>query len=267
MLAIVGGSGRLPDILAQAVPDAVRFAPEGVPFGREVNSAMTFRFERLGSLVEELRGGGVRDVVFAGAMRRPQLDLSSLDPFTQSALSRIGASLQQGDDSLFRGVIAVFEGAGFRVIAAHDVIPDLLPPRGVATAAAPTDEDRSDADRGFAILHALGPFDVGQGCVVGQGQVLAIETVAGTDWMLAILAGDVPGRPAGDRTGVFCKAPKSGQDRRIDMPAIGPRTVAAIAAARLRGIVVQAGAVIVLDREETVAAADAAGLFLWAREG
>ena len=61
------------------------------------------------------------------------------------------------------------------------------------------------------------------------------------------------------------KGPKPGQDRRIDLPAIGPATVAGAAAAGLAGIAVEAGGVMILDRAETIAAADAAGLFLWVR--
>ena len=70
--------------------------------------------------------------------------------------------------------------------------------------------------------------------------------------------------PGGAR-GVFYKAPKPGQDRRIDLPALGPDSVAQAAAAGLAGIAWEADGVILLDRDAMVAAADAAGLFLWAR--
>jgi DUF1009 family protein len=268
MLAIVGGTGRLPEMLAAARPEAPRFAAEGVPFGSGRVAAQPFRLERLGALVDDLRAADVDEVVFAGGMRRPRLDLGQLDAFTQGALKRLAPGLDGGDDLLLRGVIGVFEGAGFRVAAAHELLPGLLPPAGVLTVRAPSQADRADAARGFAVLAALGPLDVGQGCVVAAGQVLAIETVGGTDWMLGTLRGEVPGRPAGSSaTGVCCKAPKPGQDRRIDVPTIGPGTVAAAAAARLGGIAVEAAGVIVLDRAETVAAADEAGLFLWVRAG
>lgn len=266
VLAIIGGSGRLPDILAETEPVARRFHPDGIDFGRGVHAAEAFRFERLGELMDGLRRAEVDRIVFAGAMRRPALDPAAFDSFTADAMTVLGPALMRGDDGLLRSVIGVFEGEGFDVVAAHEVRPDLMPPAGVATAAAPEDADSSDVARGQAILDALGPFDVGQGCVVGGGHVLAIETLGGTDWMLGTLARDVPGRAPQGRSGVFCKAPKRGQDRRIDLPAIGPSTVAAVAAARLRGIAIALGGVIVLDREETVAAADAAGMFLWVHE-
>ena len=265
MLAIVGGSGRLPDLLAGALPDAIRYAPEGVRFGSGEHPAGGFRIERLGLLVDDLRMSGVDEIVFAGAMRRPELDPAALDDFTRAVLGRLAPALNGGDDALLSGVISVFEEAGFRVVAAPEVLPDLVLPIGVLTARAPQARDCEDADRGFAILTALGPFDVGQACAVAGGQVLAIEAVGGTDWMLGTLAGTVPGRPPGT-CGVLCKAPKAGQDRRIDVPTVGPATVAAAAAARLSGIAVEAGGVIVVDAAETATAADAAGMFLWVRE-
>ena len=64
----------------------------------------------------------------------------------------------------------------------------------------------------------------------------------------------------------FAKAPKPGQDLRVDMPAIGPDTVAQAAAAGLAGIVIAAGGVLILDRASTCARAETAGLFLLATD-
>ena len=105
---------------------------------------------------------------------------------------------------------------------------------------------------------ALGAGDVGQGCVVQQGIVLAVEAIEGTDAMLAraaVLARPGPG-------GVLLKMVKPGQDRRADLPTIGPETVRAAAAAGLRGVAFEAGGTLITDRAGCVAAADAAGLFL-----
>ncbi|PJE31681.1 hypothetical protein CVM52_26020, partial [Pseudooceanicola lipolyticus] len=100
-----------------------------------------------------------------------------------------------------------------------------------------------------------------QGCVVLNRQALAIESAYGTDWMLASLTA----RPdtAG---GVLVKMPKDGQDRRVDLPTIGVTTVEAAAQARLDGITIEAGGVLVLDRDAVRAACDRLGLFLWVRE-
>ncbi len=116
-------------------------------------------------------------------------------------------------------------------------------------------------------MAALGAVDVGQGAVVAQGLCLGVEALPGTDALLAGIAALKPGlRPDPARgRGVFYKAAKPGQDRRIDLPTIGPDTLRAVAAAGLGGVAFQAGSVICLDLEEMQRLAGELGLFLWAR--
>lgn len=262
-VAVIAGRGVLPALVAAAL-DAPRifaldgFAPEGV-------EAEPFRLERLSLLLDRLVDEGVTRVVFAGAIRRPRLDPEMFDPRTAQMVPRILSALQSGDDGALREIIAIFEEWGMQVAGVEDVLPGLVPGAGVL-AGEPGPADRRDAERAAAIVAALGPLDVGQGAVVAQGQCLAVETLPGTAAMLAFAATHKTLRPdpSGAR-GVFYKAPKPGQDRRIDLPTLGPDSVAQAAAAGLAGIAWEAGGVILLDREAMVAAADAAGLFLWAR--
>jgi len=128
----------------------------------------------------------------------------------------------------------------------------------VLTRTGPDAQARADIDRGVAVVRALGAVDVGQGCVVQQGIVLALEAIEGTDAMLARAAKLSRPGPGG----VLVKLVKPGQDRRADLPTIGPGTVAAAASAGLRGIAFEAGGTILTDRAAMVADAEAAGLFL-----
>ena len=99
--------------------------------------------------------------------------------------------------------------------------------------------------------------------VVADGQALGVETAQGTDAMLRFVAQTPPELRQRAR-GVFVKAPKPGQDLRIDMPAVGPGTIAAVAEAGLAGIVIRADKVLILDREASLRAAEEAGIFLLA---
>lgn len=260
--AIIAGEGRLPAILADYLPGAPVYALDG--FSPAI-AARAFRLERLVPLIDELCGRGVTQVVFAGSVRRPRLDPQLFDPATAQLVPRILAAMQSGDDTALREVIAIFEESGLAVIGVDQIAPDLLPGPGLLAGTADP-QDQADAARAAAILSGMGHLDIGQGAVVAGGLCLAVETLPGTAAMLDFVAhhrgGDLP---AGRRRGVFYKAPKPGQDRRIDLPALGPDSVAQAAAAGLAGIAWQAGGVLVLDRDETVAAADDAGVFLWSR--
>jgi UDP-2,3-diacylglucosamine hydrolase len=266
--AIIAGRGVLPTAVALALSERGEAPLVAVMDGHAPDGLrpdVTFRLERLVPFLDDLTARGVRQVVFAGAASRPRLDPALFDPLTAQMVPRLMSAMAQGDDATLREAIAIFEEAGLSVIGVADVAPDLVPQAGVLTGQV-ADRDRADVDRAAVIVAALGQVDVGQGAVVQQGLCLAVEALAGTDAMLAGVAGMAALRPDPARgRGVLFKALKPGQDRRIDLPAIGPATIAAAARAGLGGIAWQAGGVVVLERTDTVAAAEAAGLFLWAR--
>lgn len=256
--AIIAGMGALPAALAAAIDGKLvaaleGFAPEGlVP-------DLTFRVERLVPLMRTLQAQDVEHVIFAGAVRRPALDPSLFDPETAALVPRILAAMQGGDDGLLRVIIDVFEDAGFAVVGVKDVAPHLVPATGILTGA-PTERDQADATRAADIVAAIGGVDVGQGAVVSGGLCLAVEALPGTDAMLDWVAATRSGTG-----GVFFKAPKPTQDRRVDLPTLGPATIRRAALAGLSCIAWEAGGVIVLDRETVIADAEAHGITLWAR--
>lgn len=264
-LAILAGSGQLPREIAKAVEGALYVTFEGAggdaPDGVEHLGA---RFEKLGALFAALRAGGVGQVVFAGAMTRPALDPSAFDETTLRVMPAIMQAMRKGDDALLRAVAAVFEAEGFAVLGAHELVPGLTLEHGTLVGKSPSAAEELDAAKAYAILAALGGQDVGQSCVVEGGLCLGIETLQGTDAMLGFVAA-TPAHLRAATGGVFVKLPKPGQDLRFDMPAVGPETLSAVAAAGLSGLVIGAGGVIVLEREEVFRLAESLGLFLTAR--
>lgn len=261
-VAIIAGRGGLPAALVDALDETPLvcaldgFEPEGLAVDQ------FFRVERLAMFLRALEEAKVAEVIFAGAVQRPRLDPAMFDPQTAQMVPRLLAAMQAGDDATLREVIAIFEEFGFSVKGVEDIAPSLLPKAGLL-AGAVSDQDKSDASRADAIVQALGKVDVGQGCVVARGLCLGVETLAGTDAMLTGVAG-LPTilRPKG---GLFYKAAKPDQDRRIDLPTIGVVTLDLVKAAGLSGICIQAGSVICLDLAALQQRADDLGLFLWAR--
>lgn len=264
--ALVAGRGGLPAALLAALTDRPLvaamegFLPEGII------PDLSFRIERLVPFLHALQDAGVERVVFAGAVTRPRLEPQLIDPATAQLLPRLMAAMQAGDDAALRGVIAIFEETGLKVAGVAELAPGLVPGAGLL-AGTITPRDEADAARAAAIVEALGAVDVGQAAVVVQGLCLGVEALAGTDALLATVA-DLPAslRPDGARgKGLLWKAPKPGQDMRIDLPTLGPATVRAAAGAGLGGIAWAAGGVILLDPAAMRAEAAARGLFLWAR--
>jgi len=263
-LGILAGGGRLPGTVAAAAHAAGRavfliglegFADPAVlaPWPHEV-----VRILAAGRILAALRANGCRDLVLVGPVRRPSL--LDLRPDAEGAriLGRIGRAAFAGDDGLLAAVVRVFAEEGFRVLGVHEILNEALGPVGVLSRATPDAVAMADIRRGIAVARALGAIDVGQGCVVQQGIVLAVEAAEGTDAMLsrcAALARPGPG-------GVLVKLVKPGQDRRADLPTIGPETLRGAAGAGLRGVAFEAGGTILAERDAAIAAADAGGLFL-----
>lgn len=270
-IAIIAGNGVLPRILAQVCAAngqayvVVVFAGIELDWldGHPVQKA---QFEKPGRLFKALRKADVEIVTMGGAMGRPRLNPLKFDATGLRLAPVVAAAMKKGDGGTLGIVTALFEAEGFIVRGAHEVAPALLAQPGIPTAAQPSDADRADATRATEIATALGTVDVGQGAIVAQGICLAVESIQGTDAMLRFVADNPHRLPEKDGAkGVLVKLPKPGQDLRVDMPAIGPDTFDAAAAAGLAGVVVTAGAVLVLDAAATVARADDLGLFLWCR--
>ncbi len=270
MLALIAGEGQLPVQLANRCASEGRALQvcelEGFPSSLSyVDGVMRFRVEQLGSFLKDLKRRKVTEVVFAGAIRRPRLDPAAIDAETQPFVPRMLRAIQAGDDGALRIVLELFQEHGFRIASAPEVLPDLLPPAGVVSRRAPSAAEENDARRGARALYIMSGADVGQALVVSAGQVVAVEAAPGTDWMLgALRAQGLPdGVPSG---GTLVKSPKRGQDRRIDLPTIGPQTVRAAARAGLSAIAIEAGGVMMLDPEACRQRADEAGIALWVRE-
>jgi len=263
-LGILAGGGTLPAQVADAARAAGRevfivglqgFADPAV-IGSYPHAIL--RIGAAGQILGALRARGCRDIVMIGPVRRPSMLALRPDATGVRLLARIGQAAFGGDDGLLAAIVRVLHEERFRVVGAHEIMRQALGPAGLLTCAAPDPLALSDIARGVAVVRALGAVDVGQGCVVQQGIVLAVEAAEGTDAMLA-RAGELRRPGAG---GVLVKLVKPGQDRRADLPTIGPATLRAAVEAGLRGIAYEGDGTILADRTATVALADGAGLFL-----
>jgi DUF1009 family protein len=264
-LGILAGGGTLPRRVAEAAAAQgrpifiVAFTGQHDPATVEGFPHIALRIGEAGRIIAEMKKAGVVDLVMAGGVRRPSLSELGLDWRGVQLFARIGAAAL-GDDGLLAGIGRELEREGFRVLGVCEILSGATVAAGILGRHRPDAQAEADIVQGLKVAKALGAADVGQAVVVQQGLVLGVEAIEGTDALLervAPLKRDGPG-------GVLVKIAKPQQDRRLDLPTIGPATVARAAASGLSGIAVEAGGTIVLDRAETIAAADAAGLFLTA---
>ena len=269
-LGIIAGGGELPIAIAQAAQDGGRaifvVALDGMALPSDVN-AFPHDFVSLGELgkaIKLLQRAGCEEVTLAGKVARPEFTELRLDARGALALPRIMAAALKGDDALLRTLLAIFEKEGMRVIGSAQAARVLLAPLGPLSRLKPSPADDADIVHAFRVVAAMGALDIGQAAVVCQGLVLAVEAAEGTDAMLARVAG-LPAAVRGtsaNRKGVMAKAAKPHQERRVDLPVIGVRTVELVAEAGLSGIAVEGGAALIMGRTRVVEAADRYGIFV-----
>ncbi|MEX0839485.1 MAG: UDP-2,3-diacylglucosamine diphosphatase LpxI [Parvibaculum sp.] len=269
-LGIVAGRGPLPVALAEAAIAAGRdifivAIDDEVSKGIERFPHAHVRIGAHGEFLRLLKENGCQDIVLIGGINRPDLSKIGLDFAGVRLLPRLVRWLAQGDDGLLRGIADYLEkDHGLKVIGAHEVAESLLAPEAVLTRAVPEEKHAVDIDVAIRAALDIGALDIGQGAVACRGAVLAREDDAGTDAMLRRVAAMDPavrGRP-GALEGVLVKLTKPGQERRVDMPTIGVKTVENAAAAGLAGIAVEAGGTLIVDGEAVASAANAHGLFV-----
>ena len=262
-IGIVAGGGSLPGRLVSACRETGRdhfvLALEGHADASALDGVPQswIRLGEGGKGIELLHRENVEELVFAGPVRRPGLRELRPDLRTAAFFARLGKAWI-GDDTLLSAVVRELEREGFRVVGADSLLADFRAVEGLYGRIAPDAEAQADIARGLGVVRGIGALDIGQAAIVQHGIVLGVEAAEGTDELIGRCAALHRAGPGG----VLVKACKPGQERRVDLPAIGPDTVSRAAGCRLRGIAVEAGGALVFDRDEVVRRADSTGLFV-----
>ena len=267
-IGLIAGGGDLPKHVVQAAQqdghEMSVITLDGFANTFDYEDAKSLGIAEFGKMIKLLKKAKATHVCFAGIVKRP--DFKKLKPDLKAMFHMGGAikAAKQGDDALMRYLLELFEKEGFDVIAPQDVCKSLLLPEGILGSVPFFKVHKEDAKTACEIASKIGALDIGQCAVVCQGVVLAVEAQEGTDAMLkrvADLPSDIRGS-ASERKGVLAKMVKPTQETRVDLPTIGPATIENAAAAGLAGIVAEGGRAFIIDKDEVITLADAAGLFI-----
>lgn len=271
-LGIVAGGGELPLAIAESARASGRtlfvLRLAGTEEGLSQFPGESVGIGELGKTLSLLRQNDCTEVTFAGRVSRPDWSGLKLDARGALSLPKVAAAALKGDDALMRAMIAIFEKEGFRVVGTAEAAPDLIAAAGIYGRHSPDGQALTDIAHARDVVRALGALDIGQAAAVADGLVLAVEAAEGTDAMLQRLP-QLPKNLRGTelrRRGVLVKAAKPAQERRVDLPVIGVRTIELAAAAGLAGVAVEAGAALLMRKVKIVEAADRLGLFVTAFE-
>ena len=262
-LGMIAGGGMMPvEIIRHCIRTEREIFVVGIePYACEEElkdvSHIFAKIGEAGKMLKALAKNNVQDVVLAGGIKRPSFKEMIPDWEGAKIMARL-AIKKMSDDNMFRAVIDEIERHGYKVVGIEEVVPGMMFSEGIYGKVKPTTEDMDDIRRGIKVAKALGAVDVGQAAVVQEGMVLAVEAIEGTDMMLSRAAtvkkkGKAP---------VMVKVLKPGQDMRVDLPAIGLQTVEQLKKYGIKGIAVEAGGILLIERDAVIRMADESGIFI-----
>jgi DUF1009 family protein len=218
----------------------------------------------LGQLIRTFRRGGVGRWAMAGKFHKhviyhPWRWFQLVPDWRMVRFYFFRKRRANNDDSLLLGLIDEFRAHGLECVSPLDLVPELLVREGVLTRRKPTAAEEQDIAVGWALAREMGRLDVGQGVMIRERAVLAVEAIEGTDRAIE-RAGELCSRSGF----VVVKVAKPGQDRRFDVPTVGTQTIETMRRAGARVLAVEAGQTILLNEVETVALADRYGIAITA---
>jgi len=264
-LGLIAGNGRFPFLVAAAgrragrrvVAVAIKEETDPALAG-EVDEIHWVSLGQLGRCIDALKGGGVHEAVMAGQVKHKQIFAGIVPDLKMMAL--LARLALKNTDSLIGAVADTLGREGIALLSSTALLQDQLATTGAMTRRRPSGDELKDVEYGREVARALAGFDVGQTVVVKERAAVAVEAMEGTDEAI---------RRAGRIAGAGCtvvKVAKPRQDVRFDVPVVGPGTVAAMSEAQARVLAVQAGATLLLDRADLLAAAERADLAVWGFE-
>lgn len=207
----------------------------------------------LSRLIEILKAEGIQEIVMAGQVKHARI-FSSIRPDWR--LAQLLLTLpRKNTDSLIGGVAKILESEGIRLKDSTWLLEPLLAGSGPLTKRKPGKEEQADIDYGRSIAHALARFDIGQSVAISNRACVAVEAMEGTDAMLRRAAGLVNGKPL-----VLVKVSTRRKHRLFDVPVLGLDSIAVMKETGTTAAAVDAGHTLILDREQTLNAADEAGI-------
>lgn len=258
-VGLIAGEGQFPILFARMARKegyrVVACAVEGAALKEMDNAAdKTFwvKLGKIGKLLGHFRDEGVRDLVMCGRIRK---EIFFKNPAIDTVGLKLLAKLKDWRTGEILASAAKFlEGEGFTVRSSVMFLGDYVPKAGVLTKRKPDKREKQDIEFGTKMALALADLDIGQAVVVKERIVVAAEAVEGTDDTI-----DRAGRIAGPGCVVVkMNAPK--HDLKFDVPTVGIQTVRRMKAAGASVLAVQAGKTLLLEKDDLIQEADAAGI-------
>ena len=263
-IGIIAGQGLLPKIIYdECLKKGIKVKVIGLQdeinekFFKGVNYDV-FKPHNVNSIFNYLKSNNLTNIVIAGKVKRAHLSKLIFDKMGFKILTKIAKS-GFNDTSIYSVIIDFFENNGFKIISPDTIADNILAQNGEITNVPILKKEKNDIERGVDILKGIIKHDVGQALVINNGLVLGVEAVEGTNELIKRCS-RYKNQEIG---GILIKLCKPHQDKRLDLPCIGPDTIKKIAKYSYKGIVIEAKKSIIIASEATIKFANENKIFIY----
>ncbi len=217
---------------------------------------------QLGKALSLLKENNCKKVIFAGRVNRPNFKYTKFDFQALYYLPKIIKGSKKGDSYIIKEIIKIFNKKNIKVIRQNFFNPELTLRKGIFTKTKPDKTNQKDIILGKKVINTLNKNNVGQGIVISNNRIIAIEDIKGTDSMLIRAHKVLKRMYKKKRVGILLKYPKVNQDLRIDLPTVGIKTLKKCADIGLKGIVLKSKQNIFIEKEKMITLANKSKMFI-----
>ena len=270
-LGLVAGSGDLPiSILKECEKSDIKpFVVVLKDFAKESDyreyTHKPLKFGDVGKAISFFRKNKVKHIVFAGAVKKP--DLKTIWPDLKGffLLMQLLRCKIFGDDTILQTAIKFLEKEGFEILPVDKIVKDIKISHGIAgNIQLPNEDYIHDMELGIKVLRQIGDLDIGQSIVIQNGIVMGIECIEGTEKLIE-RCGHL--KYTTGRKPILVKIKKTKQTRKIDLPAIGEDTITQLKQAGFAGVAIDYENGLVINREATINLANKNKIFIYGVKG
>lgn len=250
MIGLIAGIGNLPKVIIKKFNQKkIKYCLINLNF--KYKRKNYYKITEITKIINFLKKNNCKEVILAGKVIRPSIKDFNFDYETIKLLPKIIYNLKKGDSYILDLAIKIFKKNNIKVVSCLKYLPEITADNFVSPSKH-SKQDLEDIKKAKLILnHINSKFDVGQSIVVNKGFVVGIEAAEGTDLMLEKISQIQKKINKGSLSGVLVKMPKKIQDKRVDIPTIGLRTIKNCLKIGLKGIALKKNENIFLDQEQS----------------
>lgn len=267
-LGLIAGGGNLPQEIIKKAKQAgldifVILLKNNADKNCYINcNFIEANFGEVGKILSFFKDNQVSHIIFAGSIDRPSL--ASIIPDWQGTklLAKLTASKISGDDNLLKVIGEYLESKNFKLVAAHELIPNLVENKSkYLTKIKPDADDLQTIKYAIKTAKKLGELDIGQSVIAEDNYVIGVEAAEGTDKLISRCK--ELKKVKNKKSAILIKSCKPNQDLRFDMPTIGLETIKNLVANNYKGIAIEKSKLIILNKEEIIELANKENIFIY----